>query len=213
MAKLESSLKNMVLSLLLISMVMSAILGFVYNATKDPIAQAGKVKELNAVKEVLPDFDNNPAADPKEIDGMVFYKATKADQLVGYAAKTFTDKGYGGRFDLMVGFLPGGTINKVVVLEQKETPGLGSNMTKPKFKDQFNNLNISTLKDKKLRVKKDGGTVDAISAATISSRAFCDGLQKAYDAYMSNFVNPGLKSADATSGSTKPAKETQGGKQ
>lgn len=189
MAKLQSSLKNMVLSLLVIAMVMSAALGFVYTATKGPIAQAEKNKEVNAIKEVLPAFDNDPTTSAKEIDGMVFYPATMGDQNVGYAVKTFTEKGYSGRFDLMVGFLPDGTINNIVVLQQKETPGLGTNMAGPKFKNQFLNLNISSLKDQQLQVKKDGGTIDAISAATITSRAYCDGVQRAYDAYMSNFAS------------------------
>jgi electron transport complex protein RnfG len=51
-------------------------------------------------------------------------------------------------------------------------------MTEPAFKDQFNNKNPSEFQ---LKVKKDGGTVDAITAATISSRAFCDALKRAYN--------------------------------
>lgn len=188
MAKLESSLKNMILSLLLISLVMSAALGFVFNLTKGPIAMAGKAKEVKAVKEVLPEFDNDPIAELKVIDGLAFYPATKDGKPVGCAVKTFTEKGYAGRFDLMVGFLPDGKINKIAVLEQKETPGLGAKMKEPKFKDQFNTVDIGNLNNKELKVKKDGGTIDAISAATISSRAFCDGVQKAYKIYMKNFA-------------------------
>ncbi len=188
MAKPESSLRNMVFSLLGISLVMSAALGFVYNVTKEPIAAAIKEKEVSAIKEVLPVFDNDPVSTSKEIDGIIFYYASNSDSAVGYAAKTFTEMGYSGRFDLMVGFLPDGTINNIVVLEQKETPGLGTNMVLPKFKNQFLNLNIANLKNKRLLVKKDGGTIDAISAATITSRAYCDGVQSAYNAYMENFA-------------------------
>lgn len=188
MAKLESSLRNMILSLLLISLVMSAALGFVYNVTKDPIAAAIKAKEVNAVKVVLPAFDNDPTTEMKVLEGLTFYPASNGGKPVGCAVKTYTEKGYSGRFDLMVGFLPDGKINNIVVLEQKETPGLGSKMKEPKFKDQFNTLDIGGLSNKELKVKKDGGTIDAISAATISSRAFCDGVQKAYNIYMMNFV-------------------------
>jgi len=187
MAKLDSSLKNMVLSLFFISLVMSAALAFVYSATKDPIAASAKAKEVNAIKEVLPDFNNDPLLEGKEIDGIIFYPAMQDGKAVGYAAKTFTDNGYSGRFDLMVGFLPDGKINNVVVLQQKETPGLGSNMTKPKFSNQFININITELKDQRLAVRKDGGTIDAISAATISSRAYCDAIQKAHDLLIKNF--------------------------
>jgi Na+-translocating ferredoxin:NAD+ oxidoreductase subunit G len=188
MAKLESSLRNMILSLLLISLVMSAALGFVYNLTKDPIAAAAKAKEVNAVKEVLPEFDNDPTTEIKVVEGLTFYPATQGGKPVGCAVKTFTEKGYAGRFDLMVGFLPDGKINNIVILEQKETPGLGTKMKEPKFKDQFNSVDIGSLINKELKVKKDGGTIDAISAATISSRAFCDGVQKAYNIYMKNFA-------------------------
>lgn len=192
MAKLESSLKNMVLSLFGISLVMSAALGFVNQVTKGPIAEAIKAKEVNAIKDVLPPFDNDPVVTLREFDGIIFYSATKGGEPVGYAAKTFTEKGYSGRFDLMVGFLPDGTLNKVVVLQQKETPGLGNNILQPKFSDQFMNINIGELKNQSLSVKKDGGTIDAISAATISSRAYCDGIQKAYNALMKNIISDSI---------------------
>lgn len=196
--KLESTLKNMILCLLLISVVMAGALGFVYGITKDPIQKANKAKEIQAVKEVLPAFTNDPTADAKEIDGLKIYLATKDGQPVGCAIKTFTEKGFSGHFELMVGFKPDGSINRIVVLDHKETPGLGSKMKEPKFADQFNGLDIGALKDKVLKVKKDGGTVDAITAATISSRAYCDGVQKAYNVYMDKVHN-----AAATSDTTK----------
>lgn len=200
--KLESSLKNMVLCLLLISAVMAGALGFVYGVTKGPIEKANKDKEIQAVKDVLPEFNNDPTAGAKEIDGLKFYNATKDGQPVGCAVKTFTDKGFSGHFELIVGFKPDGSINKIVVLDHKETPGLGSKMKEPKFAGQFNGLNIGSLKDKLLKVKKDGGTVDAITAATISSRAYCDGIQKAYNLYMNNLQNAAAP-ADTTKGGTK----------
>jgi Na+-translocating ferredoxin:NAD+ oxidoreductase subunit G len=77
---------------------------------------------------------------------------------------------------LMVGLLPDGSINNISVIQQNETPGLGTKMKEPKFKDQFNKKNPSEFK---FKVKKDGGHVDAITAATISSRAFCDAVDRA----------------------------------
>jgi electron transport complex protein RnfG len=122
----------------------------------------------------------------KEIEGLTFYPAKKNGKFIGCAVKTFTNKAFNSRFDLMVGFLADGTIKTIEVLEQKETPGLGAKMTESKFKDQFNGKNPALFP---LMVRKDGGQVDAISAATISSRAFCDGVQKAYNLYMKNFVH------------------------
>ncbi len=173
----------MILCLFLISLVMSAALGVVYNVTKGPIEISSKKAEIDALKTVLPAFDNDPTTEAKEIEGLTYYIGKKAGTIVGYAIKTFTDKGFSGHFELMVGLMPDGSINKIAVLSQKETPGLGDKM-KTNWKDQFNGKNP---KDYKLLVKKDGGDVDAITASTISSRAFCDATQKAYDGYMKNF--------------------------
>lgn len=183
--KIESNLKNMLLSLFIISFLSSLALGFTHDITKEPIAKSKLEKQLNAIKEVVPEFNNNPF-DKKEkyvvegFDKLEFYPAKKDGVLVGTAVKTFTKKGFSGEFWLMVGLLPDGTINNISVLDHKETPGLGSKMD-GKFKDQFNKKNPSTFN---LKVKKDGGDVDAITASTISSRAFGDAVQKAYDGYM-----------------------------
>jgi len=193
MAKLESNLKNMVFSLVFISMGMSAALGYVYVLTKGPIEKANKEKEVEAVKMVLPDFDNDPVKEMKEIDGLFFYPATKGGQAVGCAVNTFTDKAFSGKFTLMVGFLPDGKINKTVVLDQKETPGLGTKMKEPKFYTQFQGKDPAQFK---MKVKKDGGEVDAISAATISSRAYCDALNKAYQLFMKENKNEGKTTND-----------------
>ena len=176
--KLESTLINMILSLVLISMVMSAALGFVYLKTKGPIETASKQKEIEAIKQVLPEFDSDPSAGKTEKDGVIVYQVSKQNKLVGFAIKSFTDKGFGGHVEIMAGFLPDGSINKVVVLINKETPGLGTKMTDPKFSDQFLGKNPA---DFILKVKKDGGKVDAITAATVSSRAYCDALQRAFN--------------------------------
>ena len=101
--------------------------------------------------------------------------------LVGTAVGTYSNKGYDAtQIQLMVGFLPDGSIRNISVIQQKETPGLGTKMKEPKFKDQFNKKNPAEFK---LKVKKDGGQVDAITAATISSRAFCDAVDRAYRNY------------------------------
>lgn len=181
--KIESTLPNMLLSLIAITVVMATALGFVYNVTKNPIEKANKEKEITAIKEVLPAFDNDPLSEMEVINDLSVYRGKKGDEIVGYAVKTFTNSGFNGRFDLMVGFKTNGEINRIVVLEQKETPGLGTKMEEPKFKDQFLGLNISDLPNKTVKVNKDGGNIDAITAATITSRAFCDGVQFAFVAF------------------------------
>lgn len=183
MAKTESTFKNMVLSLTLISLGASACLGYVYQMTKAPIELSVLNKKLDAIKQVVPEFNNNPNEEMYKLptgegDSLEIYPAKKDNVLVGYAINTNSKKGFSGNIDLMAGFRPDGTIINITVLAQKETPGLGMKMTEPAFKDQFSEKNPSQFK---LKVKKDGGPVDAISAATISSRAFCDAVQRAYN--------------------------------
>ncbi len=183
MAKMESTFKNMALSLTIISLVASACLGFVYEFTKKPIELSILNKKLNAIRQVVPEFNNNPDNEmfrlpTGEGDSLDVYPARKDGEIVGYAISTYTGKGFSGNISLMTGFKPDGTIINISVLEQKETPGLGTKMTEPAFKDQFNGKNPLEFS---LKVKKDGGPVDAITAATISSRAFCDAVQRAYN--------------------------------
>ena len=193
--KKESTFTNMVLVLFIITLVASAALGGLYEATKEPIAAAKLAKKLKAIKEVVPTFDNNPSDDVYKVginekDTLEFYPAKMDGKLVGTAVKTFTKKGFSGYVWLMVGFTPDGTINNYSVLEHKETPGLGSKMgawfkqTDPaKAKASILHKNPGASK---FIVSKDGGDIDAITAATISSRAFLDAVQTAYNEYMKN---------------------------
>lgn len=184
MAKKESSLKNMIISLVVISFVASLALGGIYNITREPIALAIKAKQENAIKEVVPEFDSlysYKIMPENGKDSVGINLAFKGGSLVGTAIGTYSNLGYNAtQIQLMVGFLPDTTIQNVSVVQQNETPGLGTKMAEPKFKDQFNNKKPA---DFKLKVKKDGGQVDAITAATISSRAFCDAVDRAYQTY------------------------------
>jgi len=185
--KPESNFVNMLVRLLIIVVVAGAVLGFVYTQTYDVIAAAKKKKLEAAIGYVVPAFDNlktykvMPATGK---DSVTFYEAYKGEELVGIAIETYTDKGFGGRFNLMIGFDPSGVILNTAVLDHKETPGLGDKMDikKSDFSVQFKGKNPASYK---LKVTKDGGDVDAITAATISSRAFCDATQRAYDALKS----------------------------
>jgi len=183
MAKKESTFLNMFLALTLVTLISSAILGYVYELTKEPIARAKAERQNEALRSVLPAYNNDPVREmyKKAVDGdtLYFFPARKDSALVGIAVETFSPKGFSGMIRLMVGFLPDGTINKIAVLEHNETPGLGDKMDRSKsdFSLQFDGKNPKTFK---LAVKKDGGDVDAITASTISSRAFCDAVERAY---------------------------------
>jgi Na+-translocating ferredoxin:NAD+ oxidoreductase subunit G len=186
MAKTASTFKNMLLSLTLISLGASAALGYVYEFTKEPIELSKTNKKLNAIKLVVPAFTNNPDNEMYKLptddgDSLEIYPAKKEGEIIGFAVKTYSKKGFSGQIALMAGFKPDGTIIDITVLDQKETPGLGTKMAEPDFKNQFRDKNPSQFT---LKVKKDGGKVDAITAATISSRAFCDAIRKAHNTLM-----------------------------
>lgn len=184
--KRESNFINMVSTLMLVTAVAALALGSVYNLTKGPIELAKQKKQEEAIRQVLPDFERIEEIKVKsahEDDSLQFFMAYQADELVGIAVNSYTKKGFSGIIRVMVGLLPDGTINNTSVLEHKETPGLGDKMQKSKseWSNQYNLQNPATFK---LKVTKDGGDVDAITAATISSRAFSDAVQHAYDTYI-----------------------------
>ncbi len=186
MKKLESTFWNMVLVLFGVAFISSLLLGIVHKITKAEIERAQMVKQFKSVIDVLNEgFDNNPGKEVvmllnDENQELECFPAKKGDKLDSVAVKATTPQGFSGNVTLMVGFLADGSINKISVLEQKETPGLGTKMTEEKFKSQFYGKNLENFK---AMVKKDGGDVDAITAATISSRAFCDAVNRAYKVF------------------------------
>jgi len=187
MAKKESTLTNMIIALVTVTFAASTSLGFVYQLTKEPIAAARLAKKMNAIQNVLPEFNNEPNMEvykmPADGDTLYFYPAKKDGELVGTAIESFTNQGFTGEIKIMLGLLPDGSIYDVAVLEHKETPGLGDKMERKKS-DWGIQFKGKDPRDFNVSVTKDGGDVDAITASTISSRAFCDALNRAYNAYM-----------------------------
>jgi len=186
MASKESTFTNMVLTLFIVTLVASSTLGLIYKVTKKPIEQGKLEKKTQAIRNVVPDFTNQPLEEAykTEVDGfeITMYPAKKDGKLVGTAVSSITKKGYSGEIKLMVGFKPDGTINNISVVDHAETPGLGDKMEKSKsdWSLQFNGKNPE---DFEIYVQKDGGDVDAITASTISSRAYCDAVRRAFEAF------------------------------
>ena len=191
MAK-ESNLKNMLLCLFVVSIVTSAFLGGAYVITYDQIAEAQKNEINHAIAKVVPSFNNFPSEElmVKEVNGKMvkIYPALMDGVPTGYAIESSTTTGFSGLIVLMVGFLVDGTIYNTAVISHAETPGLGDKMEQKKsnWSVQFNGKNPN---DFQLSVKKDGGDVDAITASTISPRAFCDAVKTAYQAFLSVSAN------------------------
>ncbi|MCI7009831.1 MAG: RnfABCDGE type electron transport complex subunit G [Parabacteroides sp.] len=189
MAKLKSTLPNMLLSLTGICLIAGAILAGVNAFTAGPIAVAKAAALEEAIKAVAPEFDNKPTEEAymavtADGDSLKIYPAKKGDETVGGAVESNTLKGFGGEIKVIVGFDMKGTILNYSVLEHAETPGLGAKMQEwfRMDKGQQSILGRAVPADG-LKVVKDGGDVDAITAATISSRAFLNAVNRAYSAF------------------------------
>lgn len=202
MKQLESNFLNMVLVLTIITLVAAGALGGVYTLTQEPIQKSKNEKKESAIKEVLPPFTR--LADSEMVNELPLVKAYDGDQFVGAAIET-TSAGFGGTIRIMVGFDTEGKIVNYSVLEQTETPGLGTKMV-DWFKTNVNRQSVLGVNPEKVNftVSKDGGDIDGITAATISSRAFLQAIQKAYAAYAGN------ENSDATSGASQQIETTDG---
>lgn len=186
MKKLESSFKNMVIVLTVVAVVAGLLLGYVNKLTAEPIAQANAKALSDAIALVVPGFDNEPAADPDtiEVDGVTYkiYKATKGDKFIGAAVESSAN-GFGGALTVLVGFDADGKIIDYSLLSHAETPGLGSKAADWFKKGGKGDITGKNPGDKPLTVSKDGGEIDAITASTITSRAFLNAVNAAYAAY------------------------------
>ena len=186
----QSSFKNMTICLFAICVVCSSLLAGVYALTKEPIDAAAKAKNEAAIMEVLP----TSAVTIEEERTVDFEGASYAYNLaydeqgntVGCAINV-APVGFGGPIAIKVGFDANGVIWNTKVLSQAETPGLGAKCVEPAFSDQFKGFNPA---EKNLAVKKDGGDVDAITASTITSRAYADGLALAVKVYQAIAQTP-----------------------
>lgn len=205
MAKTESTLKNMLLSLLVITLISGVSLGAMYRLTKDPIEASKVAKQQEAISEVTLDFDNNPVDESFERTAdngttVKLFPAKKDGELVAMAVEAITNKGFAGEMKIMVGFKPDGSIINYQVLEHKETPGLGTKMA-DWFKTDKGSQSILGKNPEKnnLKVTKDNGEVDAITAATISSRAFLDAVATAYSVFKTDLPQDEENSGELSS--------------
>lgn len=195
MKQLESSFLNMALVLTVITLIAAGALASVYTLTEEPIRLAKEQKKEQAIKDVLAPYTR--LEEPDTINGLTVVRAYNEDVFVGAAVES-SAIGFGGAIKIMIGFDKEGRIINYSILEQAETPGLGTKIV-DWFKTKKGNQDIRNLNPSEgnFAVNKDGGDIDAITAATISSRAFLEAVTKAYAAYAEQH------SADATSGASK----------
>ena len=190
MKKLESSLLNMVLVLTGVAVIMGGILAYMNHLTEGPINEQ-KVKALNdGIKVVM----CNETAEMVKVDTIIkndakgkeltyiIYQIQNAQKQDLGAAVVSTTSGFGGDLKVLVGFDSEGKILGYTLLEHTETPGLGAKADKWFQKGQKGDI-IGKSPAVPLTVKKDDGQIDAITASTITSRAFLLAINNAYNAY------------------------------
>lgn len=165
----KSNLTNMVLCLTAVCLVCAALLGVIYTVTYEPIRDAAAKALVESIGKVLPEGGSLSEEMTGENDGVAFiyYKSSDASgNVAAYAVKSKV-VGFGGPLTIMVGVLPDGTVYNTSVLECSETPGLGAKCsTDEAFMAQWRGFKGN------LKVRKDGGDIDAITASTITSRAY-----------------------------------------
>ena len=170
-AKKEAGPVQLVVTLFLISAICAVLLGLVNNITAGPIAAANEAATNAAMQAVLP-ADSYEQVEYTGGNALVtaVYKAGDAGYVVQVAPS-----GFGGNLDVMVGVGADGTCTGVSIISHAETSGLGANATKEDFRAQFvGKANVA--------VTKDGGDIAALTGATITSRAVCDGVNAAIEA-------------------------------
>ena len=191
MKKLESSLKNMILVLVCVSLVMGGLLAWVNHATEGPIAlQAEKALALGIKTvmggEKLTVVSNDTIRqimDGKEAVFVVHQTQDSRKRPLGVAIES-TTMGFGGDLKVLVGFDEEGKVLGYTILQHAETPGLGAKADKWFLEGAKGNIIGKCPGEKPLQVSKDGGDVDAITASTITSRAFLLAVNQAYEAYV-----------------------------
>lgn len=189
----------MLLVLTGVTVVSVALLAWVNELTKEPIAQANAKALNDAVNMVIPGFDNDPIAEKKtqEVNGVEYavYPATKGGEYIGAAVEA-SSMGFGGELKILVGFDAQGNILNYSLLSHAETPGLGSKADVWFKEGGKGNITGMNPGESPLAVSKDGGKVDAITASTITSRAFLNAVNGAYAAFA------GQEQTDSSTGAT-----------
>ena len=207
MKKLESSLLNMVLALTGVAVIMGGILAYVNHLTEGPIneqkakALADGIKAVMGVENIQvakTDTVRQTDAKGKELIYIIYQTQDAQGKELGAAVESTTG-GFGGNLKVLVGFNPEGSILGYALLEHAETPGLGAKADKWFQKGEKGDI-IGKTPTEPLTVSKDGGQVDAITASTITSRAFLLAVNNAYNAYK------GTPVTDGETGATKQVK-------
>ena len=161
---------RLTLTLFLITTIVAGLLGLVNYVTADTIAEQIAQKAENAMRQVLEADSYEPLDVPEESAVTAAYRAGDRGYVVRVAPN-----GFGGAIDMMVGVDVSGAVTGVAIVSQSETASLGANCTREDFRAQF------TGKTGTLAVSKDGGEIEALTGATVTSRAVTEGVNTALE--------------------------------
>lgn len=186
MSKQRFQLFRILIVMLIVTIISSGLLGVIYYITKEPIQEAQNRLISEGLKEVIvTEFDNNPFDEKITVrnnkEKFTIFPARKDGYITSIVMKSFSNQGFGGKMEVIVSFLLDGTVGDFKVINHKETPGLGSKVNDLSFRKNVAGLSPNS---DSFKVDKDGGEIDAITGATISSRALIDAIQKAYRGYL-----------------------------
>lgn len=178
-----------------VAVIVGGILAYVNHATAEPIALQAKKTLTDGIKtvmgggelEIVRTDTVKQNLNGKELSYVIYQTQDKQKKDLGAAVES-TTSGFGGDLKILVGFAPNGNILGYTILGHSETPGLGAKADKWFQKDGKGNI-IGKNPKNSLTVKKDGGDVDAITASTITSRAFLLAVNQAYKAFMAQPVD------------------------
>ena len=177
---------KMIVVLFTICFISAVILSQVNSMTEKPIAEALRAEKLDAIKRVLPEFDNQPDKDVVNAGGKTWYVAKKDGKVVGVAVEASSNSGYSGEIRTMLGIKANGDVSGLEILAHKETPGLGQKIETPAFRNgviKTADGSPRNLTNTVWKVKKDGGDIDQIAGATISPRAVVAAVAEALNQY------------------------------
>lgn len=214
MKKLKSSLTNMVVSLTTFAVVIGALLAWVNHITEAPIRAQEEKTLADGIRSVMGGKEIKVASTDtvrktvgeKEQTLVMYTVNTPNDESLGVAVESST-MAFGGDMRILVGFDNAKKILGYAILQTSETPGLGAKADKWFQQDGKSSIiGMSPSKDK-LMVKQDGGDVDAITASTITSRAFLKAVRQAYDAVASASVDGETAASKQTDGETAASKQ------
>lgn len=170
------------LILVVICTVVTGALAYVNDITKDIILERTALEEEQHRQEVMNVADRFVKIEPEGLSGKIsgVYEAYRQDSPVGYVVDV-TTKGYGGTMKLTVGIDINGQVTGVVIGDNDETAGLGARAKEPGFTDQFRGVSVNDTLTVVTQGKKADNEIEAISGATVTSRAVTEGVQAALD--------------------------------